>query len=90
MKLVENFIEFDGSRVMIWKHKQSFFKRYYYEVLDDTLLYVNVLNVPLCSGSTFTRDKAKNEALSFILDKEWKNLPPRMKEANGSRRVGNR
>lgn len=80
MKKVEDYIEFDGSQVEIWKlgrdkhskiYKERFWWRYYYEV-----------NGGNNSGGGITLRQAKNNALAYLLDEEWENLPRNVRERN--------
>lgn len=83
MKLIENYIEFDGSHVQIWKlgkdkyskiYKERLWWRYYFEI-----------NGGSNSGGGITLRHAKNDALAILLDKEWENLPRSMRERNERR-----
>lgn len=84
MELIEDYVEFEGSNVRIWKRVGNqynfFFKlfnKYHWEILNDK--YKEDGNF----GDTITLRQARNDALSYLLDKEWDNLPPRMRVENG-------
>lgn len=90
MKLIEEYIEFDGSRVSIWQRTRKtgrkysflfmFFNKYFWVVYSE-----GIPEKAMFTGNSMTISSAKKEILNSLLDKEWDNLPPRVKVENGKR-----